>query len=98
MAILTCISHQTLSVVRSPSVDRNVGTAGATLPVVQEDGEGGSREESLRDDKFHSRSPTIPEKPPAVPPKDLLSGESKLPSIPNFNRLSMGLTSPAIAS
>ena len=88
---------RTLSSVRSPSAERG-GGAGATLPVVEEDGEGCSREESIRDEKSQSRTPSTADQPPAVPAKDQPSSEAKLPSIPNFNRLSMGLGSSGTAS
>ena len=84
---------RTLGVVRSPSAERSAGVAGATLPVVEEDGEGGSREESIRGEKVQSRAPSDSSLPPTTAAKDTLSGEAELPSIPNFSRLSMGLGS-----
>ena len=42
---------RTLSAMRSPSAERTNGVAGATLPVVEEDREASSREESLLDEK-----------------------------------------------
>ena len=42
---------RTLSAIRSPSAERTNGVAGATLPVVEEDGEANSREDSLRNEK-----------------------------------------------
>ena len=102
-------SHRdrTLSAVRSPSAERSAGITGATLPVVEEDGEAGSREDSVQDEKG---GPPLPngsavqnEHPPLIltkvgqpPPNDHLSNDAQLPSIPNFNRLSMGLQSPAV--
>lgn len=84
---------RTLTSVRSPSAERTGGTAGKTLPVVQEDGEG-SREESIHDEKVgppapHGRSPRELVKETIIHPS-----EPGLPSIPKFNRLSMGLGSP----
>ena len=43
---------RTLSAMRSPSAERTNGVAGATLPVVEEDGEATSREDSLKDEKL----------------------------------------------
>lgn len=43
--------NRTLSAVRSPSADRSNGMAGQTLPVVEEDGEANSREDSLHNQK-----------------------------------------------
>lgn len=42
---------RTLSAMRSPSAERTNGVAGATLPVVEEDGEATSREDSLSNEK-----------------------------------------------
>ena len=42
---------RTISAVRSPSADRSNGITGQVLPVVEEDGEANSREDSLRDGK-----------------------------------------------
>ena len=57
---------RTLSAMRSPSAERTNGVAGATLPVVEEDGEATSREDSLSN-----------EKPPAATYKaDLLTKEA----------------------
>ena len=92
------MKDRTLSSVRSPSADRSGGVTGATLPVVEEDGEGGSREESIRDEKAESRTPSHTDLLPPAPMKDQNSMEAKLPSLPNFNRLSMGLGSSATAS
>ena len=86
---------RTLTSVRSPSAERTGGVAGKTLPVVQEDGEAGSREESIQDEKagpskFQSR-------PTPEPAKEITASPSEpgLLSIPKFNRLSMGLGSPS---
>ena len=88
---------RTLGAIRSPSAERSGGVAGATLPIVEEDGEGGSREESIRDEKPQSRTSSTPAEPdrppPAVAIQDRAPTQAKLPSIPNFNRLSMGLGS-----
>ena len=82
---------RTLASVRSPSAERTGGTAGATLPVVQEDGEGGSREESIKDEK--SAAPTFQSRPrpDVTKEKNASPNDSGLPSIPKFNRLSLGL-------
>ena len=75
----------TASLGRSPSIDRGA-TTGATLPVVQEDGEI-SREASLRDEK--PRSPTgSPNQD--VEPIGMSQGSGMLPNIPSHNRLSLG--------
>ena len=42
---------RTITTVRSPSADRSNGIAGQTLPVVEEDGEANSREDSLTNEK-----------------------------------------------
>lgn len=84
---------RTLSSMRSPSADRSGGVTGATLPVVEEDGEGGSREESIRGDISQRKVPSNTERPPPLPEKDREAEETKLPSLPTFNRLSMGLGS-----
>jgi len=94
---------RTLSAVRSPSAERSAGVAGSTLPVVEEDGEGGSREESIRDEKTGASTaglptPTNSDRPPRVPAKDPPPPDPQLPSIPSFNRLSMGLASPTAAT
>lgn len=93
---------RTLSSVRSPSADRSGGITGATLPVVEEDREASSREDSVQGEKAGSTLPDgmahVNERPPPTPPKDkpLPStaqppSDKQLPSLPNFNRLSMGL-------
>ena len=94
---------RTLSSVRSPSADRSGGIAGATLPVVEEDREASSREDSVQGEipgtAFLDGTAFSDEQPPPTPPKDnkpLPSGgqlphDKQLPSLPNFNRLSMGL-------
>ena len=42
---------RTITAIRSPSADRGNGITGQVLPVVEEDGEANSREDSLRDEK-----------------------------------------------
>lgn len=97
---------RTLSTMRSPSVERGGAAAGATLPVVEEDGEANSREDSVQDEKASSclpngaqfatdRPPVMSEKGKELPPRDQLPNDRQLPSIPNFNRLSLGLQSKA---
>lgn len=80
---------KTLSAVRSPSKERGAGMSGATLPVVEEDGEAGSTEDSVQNEKFGDAMP------PPTPVKDNrpLPSEKQLPSLPNFNRLSLGMSS-----
>lgn len=52
------ISEKTLGPVRSPSPDKTNGvSAGATLPVVEEDGEANSREDSMHSEKPHGAKP-----------------------------------------
>ena len=91
---------RTLSAVRSPSAER--GMAGATLPVVEEDGEANSQEGSLRAAKASPATPTpLPpneHQPSAIAEKEGLSlaqdqssTDKQLLSLPNFNRLSLGL-------
>ena len=87
---------RTLTSVRSPSAERTNGLGGATLPVVEEDGEANSREESIRDEKAADRfsEPSNSQsRPPRVPTKDISTTDPQLPSVPNFNRLSMGFGS-----
>lgn len=53
------ISEKTSGPVRSPSPDKPNGvSAGATLPVVEEDGEANSREESMHSEKQHGAKPS----------------------------------------
>lgn len=96
-----------LSAVRSPSVERAGGITGATLPVVEEDGEAASREDSVQDEKVggvltngmtrslynEERPPPTREKDKPPPSKEQLPSSKQLPSLPNFNRLSLGLQS-----
>lgn len=88
--------ERTLSSTRSPSTDRVSGIQGATLPVVEEAGESGSREESIRDEKSVLPTPNgfTESRPSHKPLTDASVEGQKLPSIPNFNRLSMGLGRP----
>lgn len=52
------ISEKTSGPVRSPSPDKiNAVSTGATLPVVEEDGEANSREESMHSEKQHGAKP-----------------------------------------
>ena len=95
---------RTLGAVRSPSNERAGGGGGATLPVVEEDGEAASREDSIHNGKIDGcipdDMPSTGERPPPTPPKDgmRLPSEKRLPSIPDFNRLSMGLSTAAPAA
>ena len=95
---------RTLSTVRSPSNERAGGGGGATLPVVEEDGEAASREDSIRNGKsdgiLPNGMPLTGERPPPTPPKDgmRLPNDKRLPSLPDFNRLSMGLSTTAPAA
>ena len=95
---------RTLSALRSPSAERTGGTAGATLPVVQEDGEGGSREDSVvreKEDYQLSEMSDLSPSPPQGPNADSIptlpvSMESRLsnqqnkppPSLPQIPHLS----------
>ena len=49
---------RTITTVRSPSADRSNGIAGQTLPVVEEDGEANSREDSLTNEKAPAATTT----------------------------------------
>lgn len=95
---------RTLSAVRSPSVERASGAGGATLPVVEEDGEAASREDSIHGGKLGSSAPDgrtyTGEQPPPTPLKDgtRLPVDKRLPSLPDFNRLSMGISTTAPAA
>ena len=90
---------RTISVVRSPSAELTSGLAGATLPVVEEVGEGGSTEgrsgrSQERDDISQQRpnelsgngSSPIGGRPPPTPPKDhpLLSRASLDKQLPSL--------------
>ena len=86
---------RTLGAVRSPSADKTNGVSGATLPVVQEDGEAASRDVSMHNEKTGSLQPSreapifLVDRPPPTPPKDFVFAHKELPSIPNIPRLSM---------
>ena len=90
---------RTLSTMRSPSAERSSGLQGATLPVVEEDGETGTSREDLNQDEraIESTSMELPgQETKCLEPmfkNEHNAGEGQLPSIPNFNRLSMGMTS-----
>ena len=91
-------NDRTLSAVRSPSVERQGGGGGATLPVVQEDGEAASREDSIHNGTIVGRGPdgvpSISGRPPSedgIP----LPSDKRLLSLPDFNRLSMGMSKPS---
>lgn len=95
---------RTLSAVRSPSVERASGAGGATLPVVEEDGEAASREDSIHGGELGSNVPhavtSTGRRPPPTPSKDGtgLPRDKGLPSLPDFNRLSMGISTTAPAA
>lgn len=95
---------RTLSTVRSPSVERAGGGGGATLPVVDEDGEAASREDSVHNGETGGSGPDdVPStsgQPPPTPSKDgmRLPSDKRLPSLPDFNRLSMGMSTTAPAA
>ena len=91
-------NDRTLSTVRSPSAERAGGGGGATLPVVEEDGEAVSREDSIHNGTNVGRGPdgepSISGRPPSedgIP----LPSDKRLPSLPDFNRLSMGMSKTA---
>ena len=94
---------RTLSSVRSPSADRSGGITGAILPVVEEDREASSREDSVQGEKPGSAIPdggSHHEEPTPTTTKDQFQAsvgkpksDRQLLSLPNFNRLSMGLHS-----
>lgn len=88
---------------RTLTADRAGGAQGATLPVVEEDGEAGSREDSIRHDKpaGHIEDATKTEVEPVgsgetviVRPKGKENEEAHrhLPSLPHIPRLSMSGT------
>lgn len=95
---------RTLSVVRSPSIERAGGGGGATLPVVEEDGEAASREDSIHNGKIGGSVPdglcSTGERPPPTPSNNgmQLPSDKRLPSLPDFNRLSMGMSTAAPAA
>lgn len=86
---------RTITSMRSTSAEIQGGVGGQTLPVVEEDGEAGSRDHSPNNqkDKFPGErgvSPPLPERTPPPPPsKDPRSRHKHLPSIHPLPRLSM---------
>lgn len=91
---------RTLGIVRSPSVERASGAGGATLPVVEEDGEAASRDDSVHNEQSGGNIPDgVPltgERPTSMSKDETqLPSNTRLPSIPNFNRLSMGISTTA---
>ena len=79
------ITDRTIVTLRSPSIDRAGTVSGTTLPVVQEDAEGASRETSLQNGKSLSKAPSTTGTATKVP--------QHLPDLPAINRLSIGLLS-----
>ena len=92
------IRDRALSTIRSSSAERSGGVTGATLPVVEEDGEGCSREESIREEKLQNRTFSSSEQLPTVPMENQDSIELTLPIVPDFKRSSMGVGSTLVAS
>ncbi len=97
---------RTLIAVRSPSAERSSGLQGATLPVVEEDGEAGtSREDLAHHEKASGKlanniARRIEQRPPPASEEaqnGRIPDDNQLPSIPSFNRLSMGMASTAVA-
>jgi len=96
---------RTLIAVRSPSAERSSGLQGATLPVVEEDGEGTSREDLAHHEKATGKlanniARRIEQRPPPASEEaqnGRIPDDNQLPSIPSFNRLSMGMASTAVA-
>ena len=92
---------RTLTSVRSPSAEMTGGMGGQTLPVVEEDGEAGSRDHSPNNQKVEKGdSPPCPDRAPPPPPppwRDPPSKHKHLPSIAPLPRLSM-TDSPAVMS
>lgn len=88
-------NDRTLTAVRNSSVDRTNGGSGAVLPVVEEDGEAVSREDSMHNEKASGllqvaeAPPPTRDRPPPTPPKDSILRNKELPSIPHIPRLSM---------
>ena len=69
------VPEKAVGPVRSASPDKTNGvSAGATLPVVEEDGEANSREDSLHSEKSHGANPgnainlAGKSRPPSIPP------------------------------
>ncbi len=84
-----------LTAMPSPSADRTIAASGATLPVVEEDGEAASREDSMHNENvsgshLRAEAPRVTsDRPPPTPPKDYAPKNKELPSIPNIPRLGM---------
>lgn len=79
---------------RTLTAERTSGAQGATLPVVEEDGEAGSREDSLRQEKSAGQVETEMEQVGSdetviVRPQERNKGHRHLPSLPHIPRLSM---------
>ncbi|KAI4161040.1 MAG: hypothetical protein LQ342_005203 [Letrouitia transgressa] len=97
-------SDRTLGALRSSSAERTGGTAGTTLPVVQEDGEGGSREDSLHKEQQQGFQPQDNVNPPTGGDQTTTSSDKQtvdkkhLPSLPFIPRLSMNFKSGAITN
>ena len=86
---------RTRSAMRSSSAERSAGVQGATLPVVEEAGEAGSREDIVlaerADEKRPDNAHPMHEKQLTKHSQDGMTGDEQLLSLPKFNRLSMGL-------
>ena len=82
---------RTLTSVRSPSAEMGVGMGGQTLPVVEEDGEAGSRDHSPNNQKDSRESPPCPDRTPPPPPplRDPPNKPKYLPSVPPLPNMSM---------
>lgn len=78
------VPDRTLAAVRSPSPDKANGVSGAILPVVEEDGEANSREESMDNEKSPGAKPGnttgfLGDHHPAFTPPNLSSTISPTP-------------------
>lgn len=81
-------NDKTLGTIRGPSIDKSNSVAGAALPVVEEAGEAGSREDSMHNEKQgvptpnHGTLSTKANMPPPTPSKDrpLFQDEQSLDS------------------
>ena len=86
---------RTRSAMRSSSAERSAGVQGATLPVVEEAGEAGSREDIVlaetADEKRPENAHPMHERPLTKHSQNGMTGDEQLLSLPKFNRLSMGL-------
>ena len=87
---------RTLTSMSSPSAEMTGGMGGQTLPVVEEDGEAGSRDHSPHNRKVNAldetrNAPPCPDRAPPPPPplRDPPSKHKHLPSIHPLPRLSM---------